>query len=188
MCLSTAVSQRGWRSDPLEEDLPIILHMAQDDPRKCTARKLRRLHRAVIVEEMRSIPYRALLLNPFSKKAFSPQDRDQVRSRGIVAVDCSWEDAERIFSRIRKVRKVESRALPMLLAANPVKFGKWGELSTLEALAAAYYIIGCKEQAKTLLSSYNWGMRFLETNLEPLEAYSGCRDSAEVVKVQSEFY
>jgi pre-rRNA-processing protein TSR3 len=76
----------------------------------------------------------------------------------------------------------------MLLAANPTKFGKWGELSTLEAIAASYYIIGEKELSGRLLSIYTWGVRFLETNREPLEAYSQCSTSEDVVRVQSEFY
>ena len=82
---------------------------------------------------------------------------------------------------------MSGRTLPMLLAANPVKFGKWGELSTLEAISAAYYIIGERELAARMLGIYTWGIRFLEVNREPLDAYAGCTDSADVVRVQSEF-
>ena len=108
--------------------------------------------------------------------------------KGIVAVDCSWEEAENVFPELRSSLRMESRALPALLAANPTKFGKWGELSTLEALSASYYIMGEKERASDMLGAYTWGIRFLETNIEPLEAYSNCRDSGEVVRVQAEFF
>lgn len=167
--------------------LPLILHLSQDDPRKCTARKLARFGKARLVDKIEKVPFGPILLDPFSEKAFSPKDRDLVMAKGIVAVDCSWEEAESVFGSLKTSRRTEGRALPMLLAANPTKFGKWGELSTLEALAAAYYILGEREIARDMLSIYTWGIRFTETNLEPLEAYMECSDSREVVEVQKEF-
>jgi pre-rRNA-processing protein TSR3 len=166
---------------------PIILHLSQDDPKKCSARKMARMKKAKLVSKMEKLPFKAILLDPFSEKALSPDDRRILMKRGIVAVDCSWEDAENVFPELRTTMKMESRALPGLLAANPTKFGKWGELSTLEALSASYYIMGEKEIARDMLKVYTWGIRFLETNIEPLEAYSRCKDSTEVVAVQKEF-
>ncbi len=166
---------------------PVILHLSQDDPKKCTARKLARFDLAHIVVKMDMLPYSALLLDPFSGIAFSPADRDVMMEHGLAAVDCSWEHAEEIFPKVRKNKKVVGRTLPLLLACNPTKFGKWGELSTLEALAAACFIAGESEYAKRMLSIYTWGEKFLEINREPLEAYSKCKDSREVVEVQKEF-
>lgn len=166
---------------------PVILHLSQDDPKKCSARKLARFNKAKLVEHFHDLPFGSLLLDPFSKIALSPSDRSIFETSGIIAVDCSWEDAERVFKKLRKGHRLKPRALPVLMAVNPVKFGKWGELSTLEALAASYYILGDKEKAKDLLSIYNWAHKFIEINHEPLEAYAGCRDSSEVVRVQSEF-
>lgn len=171
----------------MKASLPIILHLSQDDPKKCSARKLARFNRARLVEHFHDIPYGYLLLDPFSKVALSPADKERFERRGMAAIDCSWEDAERIFKKFKKVRKAEYRALPLLMATNPVKFGKWGELSTLEALAASYYIMGFKDDAAEMMSIYNWGEKFLEINREPLEAYSECRNSTEVVEVQKEF-
>jgi len=167
--------------------LPLILHLSQDDPKKCSARKMVRFGKARMVEHFHDIPHKYLLLDPFTKVALSPADRVILEKRGIAAIDCSWEEAEKVFSRFRKVRKVHSRALPLLMAVNPVKFGKWGELSTLEALAATYYILGMKDQAADMMSIYTWGENFIKINMEPLEAYSACSDSTEVVKVQEEF-
>jgi pre-rRNA-processing protein TSR3 len=171
----------------VKTSLPIILHLSQDDPKKCSARKMARFHKARLVEHFHDIPYGYLLLDPFSKIALSPADKEVLDRRGLAAIDCSWEDAERIFKKFKKARKAEYRALPLLLATNPVKFGKWGELSTLEALAASYYIMGFKDDAAEMMSIYTWGEKFIEINREPLEAYSECANSTEVVEVQKEF-
>ncbi|MEA3558295.1 MAG: DUF367 family protein [Candidatus Thermoplasmatota archaeon] len=166
---------------------PVILHLSQDDPKKCSARKLARFDKARLVEHYRQLPFGSLLLDPFSKIALSPGDRNILENRGIVAVDCSWEDAEEVFKKLKKGHKLHPRALPLLMAVNPVKFGKWGELSTLEAIASSYYILGNQEIARDLLSIYNWADKFIEINREPLDAYAACKDSTEVVKVQDEF-
>jgi len=76
------------------------------------------------------------------------------------------------------------RALPFLIAANPVNFGKPCVLSSVEALAAALYIIGEKDKAIELLSKVSWGIRFLEVNKEPLDMYTNAKDSSEVIKIQ----
>ena len=78
--------------------------------------------------------------------------------------------------------------LPLLLAANPVNWGKPGKLTTVEALAASLYLLGRKEQCRTLLSKFRWGERFLELNKEPLEAYAQAKSSADLVALQFEFF
>ena len=78
--------------------------------------------------------------------------------------------------------------LPLLLAANPVNWGKPGKLTTVEALAASLYLMGRVEQCKELLSKFRWGERFLELNQEPLDAYADAKSSAELVSLQFEFF
>ena len=78
--------------------------------------------------------------------------------------------------------------LPLLLAANPVNWGKPGKLTTVEALAASLYLLGRPEQSRTLLSKFRWGERFLELNKEPLEAYAQAKSSADLVALQFEFF
>jgi len=77
-----------------------------------------------------------------------------------------------------------SRALPFLLAANPVNWGKPFKLSTLEAFSASLYILGEREQAERLLRLYTWGEQFYNLNREPLEEYASARTSEEVVERQ----
>jgi len=76
------------------------------------------------------------------------------------------------------------RALPFLLAANPVNYGTPFRLNSVEAFAAALYILGQKEQAERILGKFSWGLGFLELNRAPLEEYSKAKNSAEVIEIQ----
>jgi pre-rRNA-processing protein TSR3 len=100
----------------------------------------------------------------------------------LVALDCSWEHAEKV---LLKQVKGTSRCLPILIAGNPVNFGKATKLTTAEALAAGLYIAGFKQRAAELLSIFTWGHTFIELNLAMLEKYALALDSAEIVKIQS---
>ncbi len=73
------------------------------------------------------------------------------------------------------------------MPANPVHFGLPTVLSTVEAVAAASWIIGEKEFAKKLLAIYTWGEQFIKMNLELLDRYAKCRDSREILAVQKEY-
>lgn len=125
-----------------------------------------------------------ILLDPLADKAFSPADNQLVDQEGLLAVDCSWKNLWHIRD-LRGGR--ELRSLPYLVAANPVHYGHPTILSTAESLAAALYILGRKERARSLLSGFKWGHAFFELNEEPLEAYSKAEDSGEVVRIQEEF-
>ena len=160
-----------------------LYHAAQCDPKKCTGKKLARFGLASLHGSPRTLPHEGLLLDPFAEQALSPAD--DVRC-GLVVLDCSWEEVERVFPVLQKLRLVH-RALPFLLASNPVNFGKPFRLSTVEAFAAALYILGEKEQAALILNKFKWGHVFLELNREPLERYSMAKDSGEVVRIQGEY-
>ena len=169
----------------MEKRVRIVVYNArQCDPKKCTALKLERHGLVRGVTQVRFLPKRAVVLNPFSEIAFSPADRDRIENFGLAALDCSWEKAERFLS--AHVRGT-SRCLPVLIAGNPVNFGKPTKLSTLEALTAALFIAGFREQASELLTMYKWGHTFLELNHEKLESYASAKDSAEVVELQKQF-
>jgi pre-rRNA-processing protein TSR3 len=78
--------------------------------------------------------------------------------------------------------------LPLLLAANPVNWGKPSKLTTAEALATILFLIGREQQARQVLGAFRWGERFFELNKEPLEAYAAAKSSAELVALQFEFF
>lgn len=163
----------------------VVYHTNEDDPKKCTARKLERMGLVKLVEQVRRLPHGAVLLDPFAEKALSREDLPAANDNGLAGLDCSWETAVSAFDHAR--RRAEPRALPYLVAANPVNFGKPTKLSTLEALVASLWIFGEKEQAHAMMSAYNWGIRFLEVNQEPLDAYAACETSGDVVRVMREF-
>lgn len=168
------------------EDVKIVVyHAKQCDPRKCSALKLKRHNLVWVVHQTRELPRGAVILNPFSKRAFSPAERERIGKKGLVALDLSWKHADSMvkFLSLRGV----SRCLPYLIAANPTNYGKPTKLSTVEALAAALFIAGFKETAKKLLSIFKWGSTFTSLNEELLEAYSQARSSEEVIEVQKCF-
>ncbi|MCL7418682.1 MAG: DUF367 family protein, partial [Halalkalicoccus sp.] len=112
-----------------------VRYEGDDDPEKCTARKLARFDLAELHRSDRATPY-GIVLNPHAERALSPADRE--KTDRLVALDCSWESAgEALFSMAG-----EHRALPYLVAANPVNFGRPFELTTVEALAAGLTILG----------------------------------------------
>jgi len=160
-----------------------IYHASQCDPKRCTGLKLKRHCLARIVKQTRFLPKRAIVLNPFSKVAFSPADRERVAEAGLVALDCSWEHAEKVLS--HHVRGT-SRCLPLLIAGNPTNYAKLTKLSTAEALAGALYIAGFKDEARQLLSIFAWGHTFFELNITLLDAYANAKDSSEVVALMRE--
>lgn len=132
---------------------------------------------------MRFIPRGSVVLNPVSKVAFSTADKEAVLKSGLVALDCSWKQAERIFTASKAGAQ---RSLPYLLAANPINTYKPVKLSTAEALAAALYILGLQEKANDVMSVFKWGHSFITLNREWLDAYAECKTSGEVVQIQQE--
>jgi len=162
----------------------VVYHAEQDDPRKCTTLKLKRFGMARVVHRVRWLPQGAVVLNPFSSRAFSPADRSTIVRRGLAAIDCSWIHVSQVFE---LNMHGASRALPYLIAANPVNYGTPTKLSTVEALAAALYIAGFREEAERLLSKFKWGPEFIRLNQKFLDAYATARDSTEVVELQKKF-
>ena len=158
-----------------------ILHLNQDDPKKCTARKIARFGLARLYREIGKIPQGSIILSPFSNRVLSPADRRTAERRGITVVDCSWKNAREVFRRL----KGNFRRLPFLVAVNPTNFGHPYQLSSVEALASTLYIIGYKEQAEKLMSKFKWGMNFFTVNREPLEMYSQSKEYGDVEKWES---
>jgi pre-rRNA-processing protein TSR3 len=138
-----------------------VYHTAQCDPKKCTATRLLRLGLAKRIERLSFIPRKAIVLDPYSNTMLTYDDRTDMLLHGLVAVDCSWENAEQIFtSKIRAQR----RRLPEMLAGNSTNYNVKNKLSTVEAFAGALIICGFNDQAREILAKFKWGRNFLELN------------------------
>jgi pre-rRNA-processing protein TSR3 len=150
------------------------------DPRKCTVKRMERSGLVRVLSKISRIPRNTILLDPTATQALSPADRP---ARSLTVLDCSWEvlDTGMVSSFRRR------RALPFLVAANPVNFGRPWRLTSVEAFAAALVILGEPGQAGVVLASQNWGPRFLELNEEPLGLYAQARDSTEVIEIQNQY-
>jgi pre-rRNA-processing protein TSR3 len=159
--------------------------LKQDDPHRCTAARLAKFGLAKALYKVKQIPRTSLVLNPMAPKILLPHDKSVNKTSRVVAIDCSWERAHDQFA---KPLPGLSRRLPTLLAANPTNYAKRHKLSSVEALAAASYILGFKETASQLLSTFKWGSTFLTLNHEPLESYGLVSSEAELVEIESEFF
>lgn len=163
----------------------IVYHANEDDPKKCSAKKLHKFGFVKLEKNIRKVPKHAILLNPFAKKSLSKEDLKIAKKNGILAIDCSWKNAENSFEYLDQENI--SRALPFLVAANPVNYGKPFKLTTLEAFASALCILGEKEHAKDILNIYKWAPHFLELNKQPLEEYRLAKNSKEVIQIMMEY-
>ena len=137
------------------------------------------------VKRIAHIPSRTLVLMPTTDKVLSRDDLERAKKSGIAVLDLSWKATGDNFPRSIKISR--QRALPFLLAANPVNYGKPFILSTVEAFAAALVILGYREQAEDVLSKFKWGQTFFTLNKEPLEDYENAKNSKEIIEAQSLF-
>ncbi len=156
--------------------------LKQDDPKKCTARRLAQKGYVTAIYSLRRLPSSSLVLDPFASVLISPLD---AKAKSLGVIDCSWV---RIKSTFRQRIKGEQRRLPLLLAGNPTNYGKLGKLSSAEALAAALEIMGYKILAQTILGLFKWGRTFFDLNAEPLAEYARATGEVEIKRIEHEFF
>ncbi len=156
-----------------------VLMFYQDDPKKCTAAKMVKFS---LAQNIKKIGNKGLVLDPFSEKTLLPKDKSSINS--IVGIDCSWNLAEQAFS--KKFNGIK-RKLPPLLAGNPVNYTKLNKLTTAEALSAALFILGFKEQGLELLDKFKWGHTFYELNQNLLDEYSKLENEDQIKSILKDF-
>jgi len=123
-----------------------------------------------------------LVLDPFADQILLPKDKSIIKS--IVGIDCSWNLADKAFS--KKFDGVK-RKLPPLLAGNPVNYSKLNKLTTAEAMAASLFILGFKNEAFDLLNKFKWGHTFFELNQNLLEEYSNLSSEKDLDNVVKDY-
>ena len=161
----------------------VLVHdECQCDPKKCTAKRMIKFGLAKEVP-VRQIPRGSVILSPFAEQALSPADRGHAVKSALVVMDLTWSNIDGF----PRPKGMNERALPYLLASNPVNWGRPMELNSAEAVVAALMILGEKEQAETVAQRFGWGAEFIRMNGNMLIDYSNAKDSAEVVSIQNEY-
>ena len=105
-------------------------------------------------------------------------------SKGLGVVDCSWAKLEE--TPLKKLKSGGNRILPMLIAGNPVNYGKPNRLTCVEAFSGALYICGLEEEAAEVMEGFKWGHNFLEMNQEALDRYQEAENSEEIRQIEEE--
>ncbi|XP_014222530.1 ribosome biogenesis protein TSR3 homolog isoform X1 [Trichogramma pretiosum] len=172
---------------PAKQHVPFPVVMwdyGQCDSKKCSGRKLAKHN---LIKVLRSnTNFKGLVLPPSpNAEVLTPQDKDFIQEQGLAVVDCSWARFEEIP--LGHIKFKNSRTLPFLVAANPINYGHPYKLSCVEAIAAALYITGFKEEAEFYLGKFSWGHSFLSLNEELLEGYSACANLDEMKQVEEDF-
>ncbi|EZQ03053.1 MULTISPECIES: DUF367 family protein [Acidianus] len=155
-----------------------VIEFHDDDPKKCTSRKMLRFKKAISTNRPKGI-----VLNPYAKEIISKNDINNAIKGGITIIDSSWNKSDNNFYEKHMFRN--SRRLPFLLAGNPVNYAKPMMLSSIEAVFAALYILGFKDDAAELLALYKWMETFVSLNSELLDTYSG-KDENDIREVERE--
>lgn len=107
--------------------------------------------------------------------------------KNIIVLDCTWSNSNNIFLNF-KISNLQRKSLPCLLAANPINFGRPYKLTSVEAFAAALYILDKKTQAISILSKFNWGLNFIKLNLNLLNDYSKATTNEEILDIENEYF
>lgn len=163
--------------------IPVFVYdKNQCDPKKCTAKCMLKFGLAKEAKTLHAIPKGSIVLSPFAEKALSPDDIRYAR-HGLVVMDLTWTNIDEF----PRPKGTNDRALPYMLASNPINWGRPMELNSAEAVMASLFILGEREQAETFLGRFNWAPEFMRLNGELLEEYSSAKDSTEVVRIQNEY-
>lgn len=169
----------------------------QCDPKRCSGRKLHRLHLLSLFKLNQH--FSGVVLTPTGTQVISPADFGLVADGGLAVIDCSWAALEDVPW--HRLPHQHDRLLPFLVAANPVNYGRPYKLNCAEALIAGLLIAAgidnpdnptevtetkarLRSDAQTLVDKFSYGEEYLKLNAEYLEAYCKCTDSQQVLHIQ----
>jgi pre-rRNA-processing protein TSR3 len=183
----------GSTPSPLSDPpIPLFVRfLEEDDPRRCTGHRL--LERGLVrrASGRRDGRPEPITLDPFARAPLCARDRERAESAGFLVVDGSWN---RLSARSRlsttegRSGRGSSRRLPLLVATNPQHFGRWTQLTTAEALAAAVYLVGRPREAERLLAGLRGGPAFLEINRARLDRFARASSRDEVTAAEREIF
>ncbi|MFX0125874.1 MAG: DUF367 family protein [Candidatus Hodarchaeota archaeon] len=181
------------KSNPGNRSVVTIYYADQCDRKKCTGIKTWRAfkqNKFPTISDMRfvkrisQIPQYSLILNPLAEDILCFKDYTIFARSGLTVLDCSWNHAEEIFVR----QFPQLRRLPYLIAANPTNYGKPTKLTSVEALAAAFFLLRSERTANELMSVFRWGKQFLTLNSNLLHDYAACDNTEEIKKIELDYF
>ncbi|EED43627.1 RNase L inhibitor protein [Enterocytozoon bieneusi H348] len=157
-----------------------IYEFNECDPKKCSGHKMVKLNKVISINTHQK--FFGILLSPIGKKIFSKKDLNKINNYGIGLIDCSWNKIKEFnFGKIcQNTPLYLHRILPLLIAANPINYGKPYKLNCVEALGGALYIVGLKDEAKKVFDGFSYGNEFFKINYELLEEYVKCETENEI--------
>ena len=171
-------------NEPAKFPRVFTVEFREDDPAKCTSAKMVKFHLARSIRP-NQIPRGSIVLSPFASEIVLNVDRAAALSEGLVVIDCSWVNATSTFK--RRLNGIQRR-LPVLMAGNPTNYSKLNSLSSIEATAAALYIMDFRDFSRRLLSLYKWGGTFLSLNADALNDYSTATSQDEIKKIELDYF
>lgn len=168
----------------------LIYYADQCDKKKCTSIKIndskdKLSFKVIWTQKSNAIRQNSIVLTPNTSTFLTKSDKTIVDRFGITILDCSWKQGQKYLN---DWSFLNGRKLPPLIAGNPVNYGKWEKLTSLEALASSFYIIGLDSLSNELLGLYNWGKTFLDLNQELLNVYRECSTQEDVVNAYNSFF
>ncbi|MEM2697848.1 MAG: DUF367 family protein [Ignisphaera sp.] len=163
----------------------LILTKGEDNLGMCTAERLIRRGKARRIGRVGEIPKCSIVLNPYAYSYLKRSDRLWIEECGLVAIDVSWREG---IEFLKNIRRGQHRVLPILIAVNPINYGKPFKLSTVEALAAALLITGFSDEAREILEEFKWGPQFIEVNRDRLFKYTNALTDDEIDEIQRELF
>jgi pre-rRNA-processing protein TSR3 len=171
-------------------EVPLLLVLAsEDDPKRCSGRKLLRLGAVTEVPVGRPPASSVVVLDPHAEAPLSRADRERALAGGLLGVDCSWNrigQSGRYPVEIPWLARLPvRRRLPWLVAANPQHHGRLAELNTAEAFAASLYVLGEPDRARRLLDPFSGGPTFFDLNATALTAYARAGSAESIRRAES---
>jgi pre-rRNA-processing protein TSR3 len=171
-------------------EVPLLLVFAgDDDPKRCSGRRLIRAGEVAEVPTSRPAPSGVVLLDPHSETPLSAADRPRALAAGLLGVDCSWNrigSSGEYPAGIPWLGRLPTRRrLPWLIAANPQHHGRLAELNTAEAFAASLYVLREEARSRRILEPFAGGRTFFELNAAALASYARAGTAEGIRAVES---
>jgi pre-rRNA-processing protein TSR3 len=74
------------------------------------------------------------------------------------------------------------------MATNPQHYGRVAQLTTVEAFAAALYVLGRESEARRVIDGFAGGEEFWEVNQIRFDRYRASKNAADILAAEKELF